>query len=59
MGLLFGLSILARHEPERWEHAIDVNMSLEAVAIKHLLNVAIDSLPELLYCTLTDNTKSL
>lgn len=52
--LLFGLSILARYEPERWGRAIDINTSLEAVAVEHLLDTALDALPELLYRTLTD-----
>jgi len=49
--LLFGLSILARYEPETWGRAIDINTSPEAV--EHLLDSALDSLPELLYRTLT------
>ena len=51
--LLFGLSILARYEPEAWGRAIDINQSPEAVAIEHLLESALDSLPELLYRALT------
>jgi hypothetical protein len=52
---LFGLSILARYEPETWGRAIDINTSHEAVAIEHILNAALDSVPELLYRVLTDD----
>lgn len=51
--ILFGLSVLARYEPETWGRAIDVNQSPEAVAIEHLMDSALDSLPELLYRALT------
>lgn len=44
---LFGLSILARYEPEIWGAAININNSPEAAAVENLLNVALDSLPEL------------
>lgn len=50
--VLFGLSILARYEPSRWGRAIDVNASQEAVAIEHLLDSALDCLPELIYRSL-------
>lgn len=53
---LFGLSVLARYEPETWGRAIDINASHEAVAIEHLLNAALDSVPELLYRAFTDDT---
>ncbi len=52
---LFGLSILARYEPETWGRAIDINTSQEAVAIEHMLNAALDSVPELLYRVLTND----
>lgn len=52
---LFGLSILARYEPDTWGRAIDVNTAHEAVAIEHILNAALDSVPELLYRALTDD----
>lgn len=52
---LFGLSILARYEPETWGRAIDINTSHEAVAIEHILDAALDSVPELLYRVLTDD----
>ena len=51
---LFGLSILARYEPEAWSRAIDINASAEAVAVEHLLDAALDTLPELLLRTLVD-----
>lgn len=44
---LFGLSILARYEPEIWGNAININTSQEAAAVENLLNVALESLPEL------------
>lgn len=52
---LFGLSILARYEPETWGRAVDINVSHEAVAIEHILNTALDSVPELLYRALIDD----
>lgn len=51
----FGLSILARYEPETWGRAIDINTSHEAVAVEHILDAALDSVPELLYRALTDD----
>lgn len=51
---LFGLSILARYEPQAWGRAIDVNKSSEAVAVEHILDAALDSLPELVLRTLLD-----
>ena len=50
--VLFGLSILARYEPESWGIAIDVNRSPDAVPIEHLLEAALDTVPELLHRTL-------
>lgn len=47
--VLFGLSMLARYEPEHWARAIDVNHSSEAVPIEHLLQVGLDHLPELIH----------
>jgi hypothetical protein len=53
--LLFGLSILARYEPETWGRAIDISTSAEAVAVEHLLHAALDALPELLYRVLVED----
>ena len=50
--VLFGLSMLARYEPEQWARAIDVNESSEAVPIEHLLQAGLDHLPELVHRTL-------
>ena len=51
--VLFGLSVLARYEPETWGRAIDVNGSREAVALEYILEAALDSVPELLYRVFT------
>ena len=53
--VLFGLSILARYEPGTWSRAIDINASRAAVAVEHILNAAVHSVPELLYRALTDD----
>lgn len=50
--VLYGLSILARYEPESWGFAIDVNRSQDAVPIEHVLEAALDTVPELLHRTL-------
>ncbi len=50
--VLYGLSILARYEPEGWGIAINVNRSPDAVPIEHVLEAALDTVPELLHRTL-------
>jgi hypothetical protein len=54
--VLFGLSMLARYGPEQWAEAIDVNRSAEAVPIEHLLEAALDHLPELIHRALVGHS---
>jgi hypothetical protein len=46
--LLFGLSSVARYDPELWIAALDVNSSQLAVPIEAALETALDALPELI-----------
>ncbi len=52
--LLFGLSSIARYDPELWVAALDVNDSQLAVPIEAALDIALDALPELILAALTD-----
>ena len=45
---LFGLSSIARYDPELWIAALDVNNSQLAVPIEATLDIALDALPELI-----------
>ena len=47
--LLFGLSSVARYDPELWVAALDVNASPQAVPIEAALDIALDALPELIF----------
>jgi len=51
--LLFGLSSVARYDPELWVAALDVNTSEQAVPIEAALDEALDALPELILAALT------
>ncbi|MFJ7903528.1 YaaC family protein [Streptomyces sp. NPDC096198] len=44
---LFGLSILARYEPEAWAEIVDINGSPAANAVEHLLDEAIAVVPHM------------
>lgn len=46
--ILFGLSMLARYEPTSWTKLIDVNTSSSAVPIEFLLDVALESIVDIL-----------
>jgi hypothetical protein len=46
--LLFGLSSLARYDPELWIAALDVNNSPLAVPIEAALDAALDAVPDLI-----------
>jgi hypothetical protein len=46
--LLFGLSSIARYDPELWVDALDLNGSKLAVPIEAALDVAIEALPDLI-----------
>lgn len=52
--LLFGLSSIARYDPELWIAALDVNNSQLAVPIEAALGTASEALPELILDALTD-----
>ncbi len=51
--LLFGLSSIARYDPELWIAALDVNNSPLAVPIEAALDAALEALPELILDALT------
>jgi hypothetical protein len=51
--LLFGLSTIARYDPELWVGALDVNSSEQAVPIEAALDEALEALPELILEALT------
>ena len=46
--LLFGLSSIARYDPELWVDALDLNRSKLAVPIEAALEAALEALPELI-----------
>ena len=50
---LYALSMVARYHPAAWTAITDVDSSPHAVAIEYLLSVAQDSLPDVLWRTLT------
>jgi len=54
--LLFGLSNIARYDPELWVGALDVNNSQLAVPIEAALDIALEALPELILDALIDVT---
>ncbi|MFJ1634165.1 MULTISPECIES: YaaC family protein [Streptomyces] len=45
--LLFGLSMLARYEPEHWASIVDIDHSSDANAVEHLLDEAVAVVPHL------------
>jgi YaaC-like Protein len=51
--VLYALSMLARYEPQRWADVIRVNTSRWAVPLEHLLNGALDALPEVIFAALS------
>ncbi len=51
--LLFGLSSVARYDPELWVSALDVNASKLAVPIEAALETGLGALPELILDALT------
>jgi hypothetical protein len=52
--LLFGLSSVARYDPELWVAALDVNNSEQAVPIEAALDIALEALPELILDALAE-----
>ena len=51
--LLYGLSILARYEPEQWIDALDINRCDLAVPIEAALDEALRVVPECIRDALT------
>lgn len=51
--VLYTFSMLARYEPERWAKTIDVNQSEWAMPVEHLLDCALDALPDVIYAALS------
>ncbi|MGW3410493.1 YaaC family protein [Streptomyces sp. NPDC000888] len=51
---LFGLSILARYEPDAWAEIIDIDGSPTANAVEHLLDQAIVVVPHMALLAITD-----
>jgi hypothetical protein len=51
--VLYTLSMLACYEPQRWADMIRVNTSPWAVPLEHLLNAALDALPEVIFAALS------
>jgi hypothetical protein len=54
--LLFGLSSIARYDPETWVDALAVNNSELAVPIEAALDAALEALPDLILNALTSRT---
>ncbi len=50
--VLCALSTLARYEPMAWRRITSIDSSEDAAPVEHLLNVALDVLPELIHRTL-------
>jgi hypothetical protein len=51
--VLYTLSMLARYEPERWVSIVDVDHSEWATPLEHLLDHALDAVPEVICQALT------
>jgi len=51
---LFGLSILARYEPEAWAEIVDIDGSPAANAVEHLLDEAIAVVPHMALLAILD-----
>ncbi|MFI0242274.1 YaaC family protein [Streptomyces sp. NPDC016845] len=52
--LLFGLSILARYEPAAWAKIIDIDRSVSASAVEHVLDQALVAVPHVALLTIKD-----
>ncbi|XUL94313.1 YaaC family protein [Streptomyces galilaeus] len=52
--VLFGLSILARYEPEAWAEIVDIDGSRAANAVEHLLDEAITVVPHMALIAILD-----
>jgi hypothetical protein len=50
--LLFGLSSIARYDPEMWVAALNVNETQQAVPIEAALDAALSAVPELILLAL-------
>ncbi|MFJ3793921.1 YaaC family protein [Kitasatospora sp. NPDC090091] len=52
--VLYALSMLARYEPVGWAKHIDVNSSGHAVALEHVLDAALTTVPKLIHSALLE-----
>jgi hypothetical protein len=52
--ILYTLSMLARYEPVTWGRMVDINRSVEAAAIEHVLDMSLKRLPRLVYDVIMD-----
>lgn len=52
--LLFGLSMVARYDPEVWAAALDENVSADAVPIEAALDAALEAVPDRILDALTE-----
>ncbi|MFJ9521846.1 YaaC family protein [Kitasatospora sp. NPDC101801] len=52
--VLYSLSMLARYEPAGWGEHIDVDRSAHAVALEHMLDVALTAVPKLIHSALLE-----
>jgi hypothetical protein len=52
--LLFGLSMVARYDPEVWIAVLDINECEQAVPIEAALDQALDAVPDLILAALTE-----
>jgi hypothetical protein len=57
--LLFGLSIIARYEPDKWKRALDPDSSNLAVLIEDAMEEALTAVPHLLLIGLIGPTAIL
>jgi hypothetical protein len=46
--------MLARYEPDTWSAFIDVDRSVNASAIEHILDVALDAVPDLILAAIDE-----
>lgn len=51
----FGLSMLARYEPDNWIGSLDVDQSTDAMTLETILDFATQALPDLILAVLTEN----
>ena len=50
----YALSMLARYHPREWVRALDVDTSIDAVALEHCMDEALTVIPELISAAILD-----